>query len=306
MQTSINSRVAFEGKGLHCGLPAYVVVCPAPANHGIVFRRMDVDASVADIPAVWDHVAVSPLSTRIENSAGTSAATIEHLMAALFGCGLHNALIEITGPEVPILDGSATQFVEGILRTGIHQLPTPLRVIEVRKPVTVTLGGATATIVPSNTLNIRFEIDFTDPAIGRQEKVLDMASGAFVRELSNSRTFCCAPDVESMHAQGLALGGTLENAVVVSDGQVLTPGGLRHKDEAVRHKMLDALGDLYTAGAPILGSYTGAKAGHAVTNALLAALFDNSDNWAWRDVDAATAARLPGAGLRWSDLPVAA
>lgn len=306
MQTTLDTIVAFEGKGLHLGEPVSVVVRPAPADHGIIFRRTDVSAAVADVPALWHRVIVSPLNTRIENAAGTSVSTIEHIMAALAGCGIHNALIEVTGPEVPILDGSAAQFVEGFLRAGIRRLSTPLRVIEVRKPVSVQVGDAHARLDPADTLHIRFEIDFADRAIGHQTKTLNMSNGAFVRELCDSRTFCRSADVDAMRAQGLALGGTLENAVVVDGAEVLSPGGLRHKDEAVRHKMLDALGDLYTAGAPLLGRYTGHKAGHAVTNALLCALFDDPDAWGWAEADSATAARLPGVGLRWSDLPAVA
>lgn len=306
MQTTLNTTVAFEGNGLHLGDPVSVVVRPAPADHGIVFRRMDVDASKADIPALWHRVIVSPLNTRIENVAGTSVSTIEHIMAALAGCGLHNVLIEVTGPEVPILDGSAAQFVEGFLRAGVRRMAAPLRVIQVHKSVSVQVGDATACLDPADTLHIRFEIDFADRAIGHQQKTLNMANGAFVRELCDSRTFCRSSDVDAMRAQGLALGGTLENAVVVDGAEVLSPGGLRHKDEAVRHKMLDALGDLYTAGAPILGRYTGSKAGHAVTNALLCALFEDPDAWGWTEVDPQTAARLPGVGLQWSDLPAVA
>lgn len=306
MQTTLDTTVAFEGKGLHLGQPVSLVVRPAPADHGIVFRRMDVNAAVADVPALWHRVKVSPLNTRIENAAGTTVSTIEHIMAALAGCGLHNALIEVTGPEVPILDGSAAEFVEGFLRAGVRRLATPLRVIEILNPVSVVVGDASARLDPADTLHIRFEIDFEDRAIGHQQKALNMSNGAFVRELCDSRTFCRSSDVDAMHAQGLALGGTLENAVVVDGADVLSPGGLRHKDEAVRHKMLDALGDLYTAGAPIIGLYTGRKAGHAVTNALLCALFDDPDAWVWRDADAETVALLPGAGLRWSDLPAVA
>ncbi len=302
MQTTIDSYVAFEGKGLHLGEAACAIVRPAPAGHGIVFRRTDVDADLADIPALWNKVIVSPLNTRIENDAGVSVSTIEHIMAALAGCGIHNALIEVSGPEVPILDGSAAQFVEGFLRVGVKHLSAPLRVIEILKPVSVTVGEASARLDPADTLHIDFEIDFADRAIGHQEKTLNMSNGAFVRELCDSRTFCRSSDVDAMHAQGLALGGTLENAVVVDGAEVLSPGGLRHKDEAVRHKMLDALGDLYTAGAPILGRYTGQRAGHAVTNALLCALFDDPTAWRWATADAATAARLPGVGLRKSDL----
>lgn len=306
MQTTLDTSVAFEGKGLHSGEPVSVVVRPAPANHGIIFRRTDVDSAIADVPALWHRVIVSPLNTRIENAVGTSVSTIEHIMAALSGCGLHNALIEVSGPEVPILDGSAAQFVEGFLHAGIRRLAAPLRVIKVRKPVSVMVGSATARLDPADTLHIRFEIDFVDTAIGHQQKTLNMSNGAFVRELCDSRTFCRSSDVDAMRAQGLALGGTLENAVVVDGAEILSPGGLRHKDEAVRHKMLDALGDLYTAGAPILGRYTGSKAGHAVTNALLHALFNDPEAWSWADCDQNTAARLPGVGLRWSDLPAVA
>jgi UDP-3-O-[3-hydroxymyristoyl] N-acetylglucosamine deacetylase len=306
VQTTLDTSVAFEGKGLHSGEPVSVVVRPAPANHGIIFRRTDVDSAIADVPALWHRVIVSPLNTRIENAVGTSVSTIEHIMAALSGCGLHNALIEVSGPEVPILDGSAAQFVEGFLHAGIRRLAAPLRVIKVRKPVSVMVGSATARLDPADTLHIRFEIDFVDTAIGHQQKTLNMSNGAFVRELCDSRTFCRSSDVDAMRAQGLALGGTLENAVVVDGAEILSPGGLRHKDEAVRHKMLDALGDLYTAGAPILGRYTGSKAGHAVTNALLHALFNDPEAWSWADCDQNTAARLPGVGLRWSDLPAVA
>ena len=302
MQTTINTSIAFEGKGLHLGEAACAVVYPAAANHGIVFRRKDVPADTADVLALWKNVIVSPLNTRIENTAGVSVSTIEHIMAALAGCGIHNALIEVTGPEVPILDGSAAQFVRGFLQVGVKCLSAPLRVIEVLKPVAVQVGSATARLDPADTLHIDFEIDFADRAIGHQEKTLNMSNGAFVRELCDSRTFCRSSDIDAMRAQGLALGGTLENAVVVDGAEVLSPGGLRHDDEAVRHKMLDALGDLYTAGAPILGRYTGLRAGHAVTNALLCALFDNPSAWRWTDVDASTAARLPGVGLRQSDL----
>lgn len=306
MQTSIDRSVVFEGKGLHLGQAACAVVHPAEADHGIVFRRTDVSADIADVPASWDKVIVSPLNTRIENEAGVSVSTIEHIMAALAGCGIHNALVEVTGPEVPILDGSAAQFVDGFLRVGVKRLSAPLRVIELLKTVSVTVGEASARLDPADTLHIDFEIDFADRAIGHQEKTLNMSNGAFVRELCDSRTFCRSSDIDAMHAKGLALGGTLENAVVVDGAQVLSPGGLRHKDEAVRHKMLDALGDLYTAGAPILGRYTGNRAGHAVTNALLHALFADPTAWRWTTADVSTAARLPGVGLRLSDLPAVA
>ena len=305
MQTTLKSNVVFEGTGLHTGSPVRVVVRPAAANAGIVFRRTDLAGRPA-LAALWHDVIVSPLNTRLTNPDGVTVSTIEHLMAALAGCGVHNALIDIDGPEVPILDGSAASFVRGIVATGVTRLSAPLRAIEILDEVTVTDGAAFATLSPSTTLQIDFAIDFADAAIGKQQKMLNMANGAFVRELCDSRTFCRSADVDAMHANGLALGGTVENAVVVDGDKVLTPGGLRHADEAVRHKMLDALGDLYTAGAPILGRYTGNRAGHALTNKLLHALFDRTDAWRWVNCDAKVAARLPGVGISPADLDAVA
>jgi UDP-3-O-[3-hydroxymyristoyl] N-acetylglucosamine deacetylase len=279
---------------------------PAPAGHGIVFRRSDLVAVDALVPARWDLVVQEPLNTRIENESGVSVATVEHLMAALAGCGIHNVLIEIDGPEVPILDGSSAQFVRGLIAAGIQRQNAPLRAIKVLKPVEVSHGAAKASLLPSPILQIDFSIEFADAAIGRQSKMLSMANGTFVRELSSSRTFCRQADVDAMHAAGLALGGSYDNAVVVEGDTVLTPGGLRYSDEAVRHKMLDALGDLYTAGAPILGRYVGIRAGHALTNKLLRALFADPEAWAYVDCDTATAESLPGAGLHASDLAVVA
>ncbi len=306
MQNTLLQSVTFAGHGLHHGRSAKVVLRPAPSDHGIVFRRTDVIAVDALVPAQWDLVIQEPLNTRIENASGVSVATIEHLMAALAGCGIHNVLIEIDGPEVPILDGSSAQFVRGLIAAGIKSQNAPLRAIKVLKPVEVSQGSAKASLLPAQSLQIDFSIEFADAAIGRQSKMLSMANGTFVRELSSSRTFCRQADVDAMHAAGLALGGSYENAVVVDGDAVLTPGGLRYSDEAVRHKMLDALGDLYTAGAPILGRYVGVRAGHALTNKLLRALFADPEAWAYVDCDLATAASLPGAGLHASDLAVVA
>ena len=306
MQTTIKSAVTFKGVGLHSGAPVRMTVRPAGAEHGIWFRRTDVIYKDNMIPALWDAVNQSPLCTLLENRAGVSVSTVEHIMAALAGCGIHNALIEIDGPEAPILDGSSQQFVRGLLARGLRSLEVPVRAIEVLKPVEVRRGDATARLDPANGLTIDFSIDFADRAIGQQHRRLNMANGAFVRELCDSRTFCRQADVDAMRAQGKALGGTLENAVVVDGAQILSPGGLRHTDEAVRHKMLDALGDLALAGAPILGHYTGIRAGHALTNDLLRCLF--ADPAAFRMVDCtpAMAARLPGAGVHLAEIPAVA
>jgi UDP-3-O-[3-hydroxymyristoyl] N-acetylglucosamine deacetylase len=281
-------------------------VHPASAEYGIWFRRTDIEQGDALIAARWDSVVSSRLCTLLSNRSGVQVSTVEHVMAALAGCGVQNALIEIDGPEVPILDGSAQPFVQGILARGLRQLGAPVRAIEILEPVEVRDGAAVARLDPAETLEIDFRIDFADAAIGRQAKALNMANGTFVRELCDSRTFCRQSDVDAMRAAGLALGGSLDNAVVVDGAEVLTPGGLRHHDEAVRHKMLDALGDLALAGAPILGRYTGVRAGHALTNQLLHRLFACPQAWRMVICDSGLAARLPGAGVDRHDIGVPA
>ncbi|MGR3756885.1 MAG: UDP-3-O-acyl-N-acetylglucosamine deacetylase [Tranquillimonas sp.] len=306
MQTTIKTPVSFSGIGLHGGRPVRMTLRPGPAEYGIWFRRTDVSGRDDLIPARWDSVEPSQLCTRLTNADGVSVSTVEHVMAAIAGCGIHNLLIEIDGPEVPILDGSSAPFVSAILRRGLRGLDAPIRVLQVLDRVEVRNGNAWARLDPADTLEIDFRIDFADAAIGRQDKRLVMANGTFVRELCDSRTFCRQSDVDAMHARGLALGGSLENAVVVDGARVLSPGGLRHADEAVRHKMLDALGDLALAGAPLLARYTGNRAGHAMTNALLRALFARPGACRMVTCDAATARRLPGAGLNRQDAPLAA
>ena len=306
MQTTIRSAVSFAGIGLHSGVPATVTIQPASAEYGVWFRRTDIHDRDALIPARWDVVQKGRLCTKIENPAGVKVSTIEHIMAALAGCGIHNALIEIDGPEVPILDGSAAEFVLGILNRGVQELNAPVRAIRVLKEIEVYDGEAVARLSPSDVFEINFHIQFEDAAIGQQEKSLNMANGAFVKELCNSRTFCRQSDIETMRENGMALGGTLANAIVVDGGTVVTPGGMRYEDEAVRHKMLDALGDLALAGAPLLASYSGYRAGHALTNSLLRALFARPDAFQMVECDEDTALRLPGVGVRRSDIPAAA
>lgn len=302
MQTTLKSPVEFTGTGLHSGRAVRMTLRPASAEYGIWFRRTDIGGRDALIPARGDAVVDARLCTRLANAAGVEVSTVEHLMAALAGCGVHNALVEIDGPEVPILDGSAAPFVRAILARGLRVLDAPVRVLRVLDVVEVRDGDAWARLSPAETLEIDFAIDFADAAIGRQHKALTLANGAFVRELSDSRTFCRKADVDAMRAQGLALGGTYENAVVFDGSAVLTPGGLRHHDEPVRHKMLDALGDLALAGAPLLARYTGHRAGHAMTNRLLRAMFARPDAFRMTLCSPETERFLPGAGLRHADL----
>lgn len=303
MQHTLKSPVTFTGVGLHSGKPATMVLKPAAAGHGIWFKRTDIQLGDAMIPAIYYAVERTPLCTRLVNDAGVSVSTVEHIMAALAGCGVHNALVEIDGPEVPIMDGSSIDFVRGIMARGVRRQASPVLAYEVLKTVTASREGASASIAPADGLIIDFHIDFEDSAIGSQSKTLDMRNGSFARELSDCRTFCRRTDVEAMRENGLALGGTLENAVVVQGVEVLTPGGFRRVDEAVRHKMLDALGDLYLAGGPILGHFTGNKSGHSLTNTLLRNLFETPG--AVRPVlcTPEQAARLPGQGLVVNEIP---
>jgi UDP-3-O-[3-hydroxymyristoyl] N-acetylglucosamine deacetylase len=303
VQNTLKSAATFTGFGLHSGAPVRMVVRPASADYGIWFRRVDVSDRDAMIPARWDAVVPSRLCTLVENAAGISVSTIEHVMAALAGSAIHNALIEIDGGEVPILDGSAVPFVEGFLARGIREQAAPVRAIRVLKTVEVQDGEAIARLEPADMLEIDFRISFDDVAIGTQTRHLNMANGAFVRELSDSRTFCRQSDVDAMREKGLALGGTLENAVVFEGDHVLSPGGLRHADEPVRHKMLDAVGDLALAGGPLLARYTGDRAGHALTNRLLRALFADPDAFRMVDCGPLTVGKLPGVGVHRGDLP---
>ena len=301
MQTTLKREVTLIGMGLHSGRPARMVLRPATSG-GIRFRRVDVQDRDNVIPARYDLVSDTTLCTLLTNEAGVSLGTVEHVMAALAGTGVTHAIIDVNGPEVPIMDGSARRFVQAILRTGLQAVPGDLRAIRVLKPVRDEQNGVVAELRPADSLSIDFSIEFADAAIGKQARRLDMENGAFVHELSDCRTFCRRSDVEAMQAHGLALGGSLDNAIVVDGDTVLNPGGLRRSDEFVRHKMLDALGDLALAGAPILGAYRGVKAGHGATNRLLRKLFATPGAWEEVTLDADEARNLPGAGVGTADL----
>lgn len=305
MQTTLKRETTLVGMGLHSGRPARLVLRPATGG-GIRFRRTDVTSGDNVVPARFDRVSDTALCTRLTNDAGVSVATVEHLMAAFAGTGVTHLLVDIDGPEAPIMDGSARRFVGAILAAGLRPLSGLSHAIRILRPVSDVVrradGDVLAELRPAPVLSIDFEIDFADPAIGRQAKFLSMANGAFVRELADCRTFCRREDVEAMQAQGFALGGSLDNAVVVEGARVLNPGGLRRTDEFVRHKMLDALGDLALAGAPILGAYRGVRAGHGATNRLLRRLFDTPGAWETVVLDTDGARLLPGAGVLASDL----
>ncbi|CAN5750413.1 UDP-3-O-acyl-N-acetylglucosamine deacetylase [soil metagenome] len=296
MQATVKRDITLVGVGLHSGRPARMVLRPAEAG-GIRFRRVDVADRDNLIPARWDQVSDTTLCTLLTNAAGVSVSTVEHVMAALAGMGVHHAEIAIDGPEVPIMDGSARCFVQAIARAGLLGTGQPLLAWKVLRPVRDEKDGVIAELAPAPAFSIAFEIDFPDAAIGRQARALDMADGAFVRELADCRTFCRRSDVAFMQARGLALGGSLDNAVVVDGGRVLNPGGFRRADECVRHKMLDVVGDCALAGAPLIGAYRGVRAGHGASNRVLRRLFAAPGAVALVPVGAVEAAALTGAGL---------
>ena len=260
---------------------------PAPPDTGIVFRRSDAGA---EIRASWTNTAQSALSTVLSNGEGIQIGTIEHLMAAFAGSQVDNALVDLDGPEVPIMDGSAAPFMRLIERAGIVAQDAARRAFKILKPVCVGENGNSAALLPEHGFSMSFEIDFDNPLIRRQDIALNFEPGTFETELAAARTFGLLDDLPRLKAAGLARGGSLDNAVVVSGSRVLNDGGLRFADEFVRHKLVDALGDLYLAGGPIIGHFRGLRSGHALNRGLLAALFADSD--AWRETTIADAAEL--------------
>jgi UDP-3-O-[3-hydroxymyristoyl] N-acetylglucosamine deacetylase len=262
-------------------------ILPAAGEYGIWFKRVDVNVEDPMVPARYDAVSDTTLCTRLTNSSGVSVSTVEHVLAALAGCGVTNALIEIDGPEAPIMDGSSAEFAAAIAAKGLRDVRGENRVIRVLERVEVEDGDRYAALEPSEQFEIDFSIDFEDAAIGRQSRAMPMVNGAFVEHLKDARTFCRRHEIDALRNMGLARGGSLENAIVVDRGAVMNPGGLRHEDEFVRHKMLDAVGDLFLAGAPIVGRYTGWRAGHEMTNRLLHALFAKPGAWRYEIEDPA-------------------
>jgi UDP-3-O-[3-hydroxymyristoyl] N-acetylglucosamine deacetylase len=230
MRTTLKRETRLVGTGLHSGRPARLVLRPATEG-GIRFRRVDVTDRDNVVPARFDLVSDTTLNTRLTNDAGVAVSTVEHLMAALAGTGVSDVIVDIDGPEVPIMDGSAQRFVQAILRAGLRPLDGELRAIRILKPVREAEGDVIAELAPADGLTIAFEIDFPDAAIGRQAQRLSMENGRFVHELSDCRTFCRRSDVEAMQANGLALGGSLDNALVVDGAKGLNPGGQRRADE---------------------------------------------------------------------------
>lgn len=256
-----------------------MMIGPAAVGQGIQFRRTDVSPATALIRARWDNVVDTRLCTVIGNEAGVTIGTVEHLMAALAGLGVDNATVELDGPEVPIMDGSADAFAFLIECVGLVEQTAPRQHLRVLKRVSVGDEKCHASLSPAPFPALEFALDFANPAVGYQEKSVRLTNGAFKQELARARTFGFVEEVEHLRKAGLIRGGSLDNAVVIGPDRVLNREGLRYADEFVRHKMLDALGDLYLAGAPILGWFSGVRSGHAMNNQLLRVLFADRDAW---------------------------
>jgi len=279
MQKTVLSNVEITGVGLHSGADIDLCIKPAPADAGITFVRNDITDKNNQIPALWNQVADTQLCTVIANEDGVSVGTIEHLMSALRGLGIDNAIIALNGAEVPIMDGSAMPFIEAIDAVGVQTQKAPRKIIKVLKEVSVMHDGKRVTLKPADGYVFGGEIEFDHPEIGNQKFETQLVNGNFRHDIAEARTFGFLHEVEWMRSQGLAQGGSLDNAIVLDkeEGSVLNPDGLRFEDEFIRHKLLDAIGDLYLAGMPILGAYDGVKAGHAINNEILHELFAHQD-----------------------------
>ena len=281
-QHTLQGPAIFAGVGVHTGAYTRVAVRPALANTGIVFVRTDVADLDNRVPATGEAVTKTQLGTVIENAAGVSVSTIEHLMAALVMLGIDNAVVELDGPEMPIMDGSSLPFVQILDRAGRRQQDALRAYIEILEPIEFVDGDKRASLTPSDHFEVAFEIRFPSAAIGRQAVDLAMDERAFRDELADCRTFGFLHEVEYLRSIGLARGGSMENAVVIEGDRILNPEGLRRPDEFVRHKALDAIGDLYVLGKPLLGRFEGVLAGHGLNNAVVRALLNQPRAWRLR------------------------
>jgi UDP-3-O-[3-hydroxymyristoyl] N-acetylglucosamine deacetylase len=296
-QKTLKAPAACRGIGLHSGRQIAMTLHPAAPGEGLWLRRTDIADGVS-IPLTWNNVVDTRMATTIGNADGVRVGTVEHLMAALAGCEIDNAVVELDGPEVPVMDGSAAPFVALIEQAGIERQAAKRRAIEVLKPVEVRDAHRSLLLEPNPVLEVSFEIDFDTPAIARQTYGARLVNGTFKSDIAAARTFGFAEEVDALRRAGLALGGSLDNAIVIRDGRILNEGGLRFDDEFVRHKILDCIGDLYLAGAPILGRVHGVRSGHTLHNLLLKTVFADSSAWRMVDAPATDHAHGGGSGLK--------
>ena len=278
-QRTLKNVIRATGVGLHSGEKVYLTLRPAPVDAGIVFRRVDLDP-VVEIPARADSVTETMLCTGLSQDGG-KVMTVEHLMSALAGLGIDNAYVELSAPEVPIMDGSSGPFVFLLQSAGIAEQEAPKRFMRIREAVEVRDGDKVARFEPHDGFRIGFTVEFDHPAIptSRSRAEVDFSTSSYVREVSRARTFGFMRDLEFMRERNLGLGGSMDNAIVLDEFRVLNEDGLRYADEFVRHKILDAVGDLYLAGRPIIGAFEGFKSGHALNNKLVRALLARPEAW---------------------------
>lgn len=278
-QRTLKNTIRATGVGLHSGEKVYLTLKPAPVDTGIVFCRTDLNPPV-HIPALAENVGETTMSTTLVKGE-VKVDTVEHLLSAMAGLGIDNALIELSAPEVPIMDGSASPFVFLIQSAGLQEQDAPKKFIRIKREVSVEEGDKRATFLPFDGFKVGFEIDFNHPAIQKHAQVasVEFSSTSFVKEVSRARTFGFMRDIEYLRAHNLALGGSLENAIVVDEQGVMNEDGLRYEDEFVKHKILDAIGDLYLLGNSLIGEFRGHKSGHALNNHLLRALLAQPDAW---------------------------
>ena len=297
-QKTINKNITFKGVGLHSGLVVNMTVKPAAPNSGIIFKRIDLKENNIIIPNIFN-VSSAIFCTTISNEAGVSVSTVEHLMGALYGLGIDNALIEIDNQEVPILDGSAKLFVEAISKTGIKNSDVPIKIVKIQKKIEFIDGNKTISIEPSKiSLDIDFELKYENEVIGTQRNSVKVFESD-LSDIYNSRTFCLFEDIEKLKEMGLAKGGNLDNAIVVKNNAVLNQDGLRNEKEFVNHKILDCMGDLYLAGYKIIGKIICSQGGHKLTNQLLRKVFQNDENFSLIEI---TEKHLPNAFINRSHL----
>ncbi len=278
-QRTLKNSIQANGVGLHTGEKVYLTLHPSAPDTGVVFRRIDLDP-VVEIPAKAENVGDTMLSTTLIKG-GVRVSTVEHLLSALAGMGIDNLIIDVSAPEIPIMDGSAAPFVFLLQSAGIEEQDAPKKFIRVKRPVTVEQEGKKATFKPFDGFKINFAIDFDHPVFENQtlNASIDFSSTSFVKEVSRARTFGFMHEFEYLRAKGLARGGSLDNAIVVDDSQIVNEDGLRFEDEFVKHKILDAIGDLYLMGNSIIGEFDAHKSGHGLNNASLLALIAEKDAW---------------------------
>jgi len=278
-QRTLRNAIKATGVGLHTGEKVYLTLCPAPINAGIVFRRVDLDP-VVEIPARAENVRETTLSTTLIAN-GEKVSTVEHLLSAMAGLGIDNAFVDLSASEVPIMDGSAGPFVFLIQSAGIEEQNAAKKFIRIKRPVTVEDGDKTASFLPFDGFKVSFSIDFDHPVFRERSPhaEIDFSSTSFVKEVSRARTFGFMHEIEYLRSQGLARGGSVDNAIVVDEYRILNQDGLRYDDEFVKHKILDAIGDLYLLGYGVIGEYRAHKSGHALNNAVLRALIAQPDAW---------------------------